>query len=139
MSRRVAPMKAKLLAATAAGLVLCTVPVLAHHSFSAEYDRKKPVELKGMVTAVEWENPHIHFYMDVDDGSGKAVNWKIELASANGLARASWTRRVQVRDVVLVTGFRAKDGSNLANAQWVTLPNGRRMSGMSSIDDPALR
>jgi hypothetical protein len=132
-------MKAKLLCVIAAGLALCATPLLAHHSFSAEYDRKKPIELKGTVTAVEWENPHIHFYMDVDDGTGKAVNWKIELASANGLARASWTRRVQVRDVVLVSGFRAKDGSNLANAQWVTLPNGKRMSGMSSIDDPALR
>jgi hypothetical protein len=120
-------------------MLLCTIPVLAHHSFAAEYDRTKPIELKGTVTNVEWLNPHIHFYMDVKDGSGKVANWNFQLASANGLARAGWTQRMKNGDVLLVSGYRAKDGSNLVNAQWVTLPNGKRMNGMSPVDDPALR
>ena len=119
----------------AAGLVLCTIPILAHHSFAAQYDKNKPIELKGTVTKVEWLNPHILFYMDVKDGSGKVISWEIELASANALRLSGWTRHVENGDVVSVTGFRAKDGSNLVNGQWVTMPNGKRMSGGSSIDD----
>ncbi len=120
-------------------IVLCTLRAKAHHSFSAEFDRTKRIELKGTVTKVEWLNPHIHFSMEVKDESGKVTNWEFELGSANALLRAGWTRRVQEGDVVLVSGFRAKNDSNLVNAQWVTLPTGKRMSGMSSIDDPATR
>src|ERR1700736_3942685 len=74
------------------GLVIATLPVLAHHSFEAEYDADKPVTLKGTVTKVEWTNPHARFYIDVKDASGNVINWNLELASPNGLMRQGWAR-----------------------------------------------
>jgi hypothetical protein len=121
------------------GILLYSAATLAHHSFSVEFDRGKRIELKGKVTDVKWLNPHIQFNMSVKDDVGKVTNWEFELGSANALRRAGWTQRVQVGDELLVSGFRAKDSSNRVNAQWITLPNGKRMSGMSSINDPALR
>src|SRR6266478_9991150 len=112
-------MKAKLLAVVVAGLglLLCTVPMLAHHSFAAEYDNAKPVALTGTVTKVEWMNPHARFYVDVKDEKGKVTNWEFELGSPNGLARRGWTRNsMKIGDQVVIDGFSAKDGSNLANA-----------------------
>src|SRR5262245_51817530 len=78
--------------AAALGVAAAAVPVLAHHSFAAEFDRSKPITLKGTVTKVEWANPHARFYIDVKDDSGKVNNWDLELASPNGLMRRGWTR-----------------------------------------------
>ena len=128
-------MKAKLLAVIAAGLglLLCTVPMLAHHSFAAEYDSTKPVTLTGTVTKVEWMNPHARFYVDVKDEKGAMVNWELELGSPNGLMRQGWTRNsLKQGDVVTVAGTLAKDGSKLANARTVTLSDGRRVFAGSS-------
>jgi hypothetical protein len=102
---------------TPLGIVLYRVTAQGHHSFSAEFDRTKRIELKGTVTKVEWLNPHIHFNMEVKDESGKITNWEFELGSANAVQRAGWTRRAQHGDIVLVSGFRAKNDSNLVNAQ----------------------
>src|SRR5213596_3158059 len=79
-------MKSKLIAVVVAGLglLLCTVPMLAHHSFAAEYDSAKPVTLTGTVTNVEWMNPHARFYIDVKDDKGEMANWELELGSPNG-------------------------------------------------------
>jgi hypothetical protein len=135
-------MKSKLLGVIAAGfgLFLCTVPMLAHHSFSAEYDRAKTVELKGTVTKVEWMNPHARFYVDVKDDANKVTNWEFELGSPNGLMRSGWTRNsLKEGDVVQVNGSRAKDGSNLVNASTVVLGNGKRVFAGSSADDPATK
>ncbi len=85
-------MRAKMLSFMAGGLMLAAVPMLAHHSFSAEYDRSKPIALKGTVTKVEWMNPHARFYLDVKDDGGKVTNWEFELGSPNGLMRQGWTR-----------------------------------------------
>jgi hypothetical protein len=110
-----------------AGL-LASVPVFAHHSFAAEYDRAKPITLTGTVTKVEWMNPHARFYVDVKDDSGKVANWELELGSPNGLMRQGWTRNsLKEGDVVTVEGSLAKDGSNLANARTVKLADGRKV------------
>jgi hypothetical protein len=129
-------MRAKLaVVAAGLGLLVSAVPVLAHHSFAAEYDAKQPVTLKGTVTKFEWTNPHARFYVDVKDETGKVVNWNLELASPNVLGRQGWTRHsLAVGDQVVVTGSRAKDGSQMANAAKVTLPDGK-VVGARSADD----
>jgi hypothetical protein len=110
-----------------AGL-LASMPVFAHHSFAAEYDRAKPITLTGNVTKVEWMNPHARFYVDVKDDAGKVTNWEFELGSPNGLMRQGWTRNsLKEGDVVTVEGSLAKDGSNLANARTVKLADGRKV------------
>jgi hypothetical protein len=109
-------------------LLVSAVPVSAHHSFEAEYDSKKPVEVKGTVTKIEWMNPHARFYVDVKDDSGKVTNWNFELGSPNVLKRQGWSRdSLKVGDVVTVEGYLAKDGSNLANARRITLADGRKV------------
>ena len=126
-------MKLKFLGALACGLVAAAVPMLAHHSFAAEYDAAKPVTLKGTVTKVEWMNPHARFYIDVKDDAGTVTNWEFELGSPNGLMRAGWTRNsLKQGDVVSVSGSLAKDGSHLANARNVTLGDGRKVFAASS-------
>jgi hypothetical protein len=129
------PMKAKLFTVIAAGLglILCTVPMLAHHSFAAEYDSAKAVSLTGTVTKVEWMNPHARFYIDVKDENGAVNNWELELGSPNGLMRQGWTRNsLKQGDVVTVAGSLAKDGSKLANARTVKLADGRQVFAGSS-------
>jgi len=116
--------------------LLCALPVLAHHSFSAEFDAAKTVTLRGVVSKVDWINPHIFIYVDVKDDAGNVVNWNVELASPNVLLRQGWTRdSLKTGDLVTVEGAHAKDGSNMANAQRVTLADGRRVFAGSSGGD----
>jgi hypothetical protein len=121
-------------AAVAGGLMLAALPILAHHSFAAEYDATKPIKLKGAVTKVEWMNPHARFYMDVkEEPAGPTTNWELELGSPNGLMRAGWTRNsLKIGDVITIEGSLAKDGSKLANARSVTLSDGRRVFAATS-------
>jgi hypothetical protein len=115
------------------GLLVLALPALAHHSFVAEYDAHKPVTLNGVVTKVEWTNPHARFYIDVKDENGNVTNWNLELASPIALRRLGWTRDfLQVGSVVTVFGSLAKDGSKMANARTVTLADGRKMEAGSS-------
>ncbi len=131
-------MKAKFAGLLAGMILLAPVAALAHHSFAAEYDIKKPVTLKGKVTKVEWTNPHARFYVDVKDESGNVVNWNLELASPNVLIRQGWTRHsLNVGDEVTVVGSQAKDGSNMANARTVTLADGRKVFAFSPEEQPA--
>jgi len=122
--------------AAALGVIQAAVPILAHHSFAAQFDRNKPVTLTGPVTKIEWINPHARFYLNVKDAGGKTVNWEIELSSTAGLLRRGWTRTsLKIGDMVTVNGSKAKDGSNLANATTVTLSDGKRVFAGSSGDD----
>jgi hypothetical protein len=122
----------KLFAALAA-VGLCAIPVMAHHSFAAQYDANKPITLKGAVTKVEWMNPHARFYIDVKDEAGKVTNWELELGSPNGLMRRGWSRStLKIGDNVEVEGSLAKDGSKLANARAVKDGTGKRLFAASS-------
>ena len=127
-------MKTKLsIAAVGLGLLLASVPAIAHHSFAAEFDAAKPIKLTGSVTKVEWMNPHTYFYIDVKDEKGQTANWGLEMGSPNGLMRQGWTRNsMKIGDVVAVEGRAAKDGSNIGNARSVTLSNGQRLFAGSS-------
>ena len=122
--------------AAAAALIVPLVPLVAHHSFAAEYDANKPVKFTGTVTKVEWTNPHARFYVDVKDANGKVTNWNLELASPNVLKRSGWSRTsLKEGDVVTVEGSAAKDGANMANARAVTLADGKRVFAGSSGGD----
>jgi len=116
------------------GVFLAVTPLAAHHSFSAEYDSKKSVTLKGIVTKVEWMNPHVYFYVDVTDDAGNTVNWSFEMGPPNGLERSGWTRNtMKVGDEVIVEGTLAKDGSKQANARSVTMAStGKKLGAASS-------
>ena len=130
-------MKAKslIVLSAIAGLLLAAVPVLAHHSFAAEFDSNQPMTVNGVVTKVEWMNPHTHFYIDVKDESGKVVNWDVETGSPNALSRRGWTRNsLKIGDTVMVEAFRAKDGSTLASARNVKLSDGRKIFAGSADD-----
>ena len=121
------------LALLAVSLIAVVAPVLAHHSAAAEYDVKNTVTLKGTVTKVEWQNPHVRFYVDVKDADGKVTNWEIETGSPNILLRGGFTRNaLKVGDSITVVAYRAKDGANLGDAVDVTLPDGRKMNANPS-------
>ena len=113
----------KLLVAAAAIALLSTAPIAAHHSFAAEFDASKPFKLTGVVTKVEWQNPHTIFSLDItDEQTKKVTNWSFEMGSPNGLMRNGWTRNtLKIGDVVTVEGSLARDGSPYGNAQAVVL------------------
>src|SRR5438128_7168066 len=108
------------LALAGAGFLVWTVPLFAHHSFAAEYDADKPIELKGVVTQIEWMNPHARFYIDVKAENGEVTNWNLELASPNVLVRSGSTRAsLKIGERVTLNGAMAKDGSKMAHARAV--------------------
>ena len=117
------------------GVLLVAMPVLGHHSFSAQYDSAKVVTLTGKVTKVEWTNPHIYFFIDVADAkTAKITNWAFEMGGPNALMRLGWTRNsMKVDDLITVEGTLARDGSNLANARTVVMTNtGKKLFAGSS-------
>jgi hypothetical protein len=121
--------------AVSAGLLLGAVPVFAHHSFSAEFDVKQPITLKGTVTKVEWTNPHVWIYLDVTDAQGGVQHWQCENGAPNALSRMGWTRHsLNVGDQVTVEGFRAKNDERTANARQIILPDGRKVFSGSAED-----
>jgi hypothetical protein len=111
----------------AASLVmLAAAPAIAHHSIDAEFDRDKPIEVKGTVTKVEWMNPHIWIYLDVKDASGKVTPWQFEGGAPNSMRRNGVSRNaLKQGDTITINGILAKDGSNTGNARQVTFADGR--------------
>ena len=117
-------MSGRLLGACAALLlVAAAVPLRAHHSFVAAFDRNQPIRLTGAVTTIEWANPHVSLSIDVTDPeTGRITNWVLEMSAPSVIARGGWRRSsIKVGDMVLVEGFRAKDGTDFGRALTVTL------------------
>jgi hypothetical protein len=122
--------------AAAVGLMIAAATSLsAHHSFAAEFDGNKPVRLTGVLTKIEWTNPHSYFYIDVTDDKGNVVNWGCEGGGPGALSRRGFKRGdIKLGDKIVVDGYLAKDGSHLVDARRVTLPDGRRIDGGSEGD-----
>jgi Family of unknown function (DUF6152) len=100
----------------------------AHHSFAAEYDSKAPLTLTGVVTKVEWTNPHTYVYIDVKDEAGKTVNWAFEGYPPNTLKRTGFDRDVvQAGTTITTTGWHARDNSHRAAGREITLPDGKKV------------
>lgn len=122
-------MRATGLAALAGVIVaLATTPVAAHHAFSAEFDAKRPVKLKGTVTKMEWINPHSWIHVDVKEPNGKVTSWMVEGGAPNALLRRGFTKNsLKIGTEVSIEGYQAKDGSTRANGRDITLPDGSKL------------
>jgi len=118
-----------------AAVLVAVSPLAAHHSFAAEYDANKPVDVTGTLTKVEWSNPHIWFYLDVKDDKGNVTNWGFSAAPPGVLMRRGIQKEVlKIGAVIHVKGFRAKDGSNNASGGTITFSDGRSVLTASSED-----
>jgi hypothetical protein len=111
-----------------AAVLLLGATAFAHHAFSNEFDDTKPVTLEGVVTQINWENPHVYFYVDVKESDGTVVNWACETRGPSGLARRGWKRdSLKIGDKVVVTGFRARNGTHTADGRQVSMADGRKI------------
>jgi hypothetical protein len=110
------------------GLVCLTVPIAAHHSWTAEYDAKKPVTVKGVVTKIEWTNPHTHFYVESTDEKGIVTSWNFEMASTLALERGGWSRKaLPVGAQVTISGFGGRAVMERAIASSITTADGKEL------------
>jgi hypothetical protein len=113
---------------SAAGLLLVTAPARAHHAFSSEFDAARPIELRGVVTKMEWINPHSWITIDVTTEDGSVETWEIEAGAPNAMFRRGFTRNsLPVGTEIIVRGYQARDGGPRANGRDVTLPDGQRL------------
>src|SRR5689334_3431266 len=118
-----------------AGAVVLTGGAVAHHAISVEFDPGQRLTFEGVVTKVEWSNPHVYFYAAVKDPEGKAATWAFEAAGPNQLARLGWNREsLKTGDRVIVVGYPARGGAHVASARSVVAADGRRMIAGSPYD-----
>ena len=131
-------MKRSISTLATAGLLATGMPIAAHHSFSVQYDDTKPITIEGLVTKVEWTNPHVYFYMDVTDEQNEVSDWAFEMVAPIVLERRGWTRNtLQIGEIVEVEGYLARDGSRLASAASLhIIRTGERYSGTTSQSIP---
>jgi hypothetical protein len=134
-------MRSKLFSVIAGAALVVTaaaVPVIAHHSFAAEFDAKRPVKLRGTVTKMEWINPHSWIHIDVKTPDGKVEKWMVEGGAPNALLRRGWNKNSLLPGTeILVEGFQAKDGATRANGRDITFPDGKKLFvGSSGIGAP---
>jgi len=117
-----------------AGLLLAGMPALAHHAFATEFDAQKPITVKGIVTKIDWANPHVWFYINVKTDSGLIENWGFEMGGPNSLRTSGWTREtMKIGDEVIIEGSLAKNGSHNVNAKNVTMAStGKKLGAASS-------
>jgi hypothetical protein len=116
-------------------LIAAALPLMAHHSFAAEYDGNAKLTLKGTVAKIDWMNPHIWIYIDAKDDAGKITRWQCEGGPPNSLTRNGWTKdAVKTGDEVTIEGFRAKDGTNTCNSRSMKLPDGRTVFAGTADD-----
>ena len=108
--------------------IAASLPLFAHHSFAAEFDDKKPVKMTGTIVKVEWQNPHIWFYLAVKNADGSTTTWGFAGGAPGQLMRRGITKdQLKIGETIMVEGFRAKDGSNNASGGRVTFPDGRNV------------
>ena len=116
-------------------LIVAAIPLVAHHSFAAEYDSSQPVKVSGVLTKVEWTNPHIWFYLDVKDDRGGVTTWGFSAGPPGVLQRRGIPKSVlKIGETIVVEGFRARDGSTNASGGTVTFTDGRRVFTASQED-----
>lgn len=114
-------------------VVGAAIPAYAHHSFAAEYDEKKVIKLTGAITKVDWTNPHVYFYIDVEDDKGNVTSWSMEMGAPGALRGRGWDKNtLKIGEVVTVEGTRAKDGGFHGNARNVTTSTGKQLGAASS-------
>src|SRR5438093_12518056 len=142
MSGYTASMRTNLCAviAGAALILAAAAPVIAHHSFAAEFDANKPIKINGTVVKVEWTNPHSWIHIEVAGPDGKVEQWAVEGGAPNALIRRGWSKNsLPVGIKIIVDGFQAKDGSHRANGRDIIFPDGKKLfvgsSGTGAPDE----
>jgi hypothetical protein len=126
-------MKVRLAFLVIVGSLATGVPLVAHHSFAAEFDAKQAIRTTGALTGIEWTNPHSYFHLEVKNDNGTVEEWICEGGSPGALSRRGFKRGdIKIGDTLIVDGYRARDGSRLMDARRVTLPDGRIVSGDSA-------
>lgn len=124
-----------MVAACALGVLGTSTPLLAHHAFAAEFDRKKPITLLGKLSKVEWVNPHTWFHIDVTDSGGKVVRWRVEGAAPNQLMRRGWNRNsLKLGEQVTIEGFRARSGEAIAIGTEIKTADGKIFGASASAN-----
>ena len=118
-------------------LLLAAVPAVAHHAFATEFDANKQVTKKGIVTKIDWVNPHVWFYVNIKNEAGTIENWGFEMGGPNSLRNSGWTKEtMKIGDEVIVEGFLAKNGSRSVNAKNVMMASTGKKLGAASSAGP---
>jgi hypothetical protein len=118
-------------------LLAAAAPAVAHHAFATEFDANKPISMKGIVTKIDWANPHVWFYLNVKTESGTIENWGFEMGGPNSLRNSGWTKEtMKIGDELVVEGFLARNGTRNVNAKNVTMAATGKKLGAASSQGP---